>query len=315
MKSLVYRIIDVFLAPVVAIACLPMKVARKRSMRHVPLTAAVLRKMGIFPIRNHYYEPLYDMTNVDLSGTPRDLPGIDFREAEQRELLNSFSADDMPVDLDKAATSDTQFTYRNRNFGGGDADLWFHVVRHFRPGKIFEIGSGHSTRMARLALEKNEADDSNYQCNHVCIEPYEMPWLEKLGIEIRRQKLEELDLSMFDQLGENDILFVDSSHMIRPGGEVLVEYLQLMPRLNPGVIVHVHDIFSPRDYPAEWLEQPRFWNEQYLLEAFLTHNRDWEILLAANHLAHSETELMSKACRYFQAGKNNPGSIYLRRKS
>lgn len=314
-KTLIYRIIDLALAPMVALACLPMKFARRRSMRDLPFTSSIFRKMGIFPIRNHYYEPLFDMTNVDLSGTPRDLPGIDLRQGEQRKLLETFNGSDMPENLEQPAASDTHFTYQNRNFGGGDADLWFHVIRHFRPGKIFEIGSGHSTRMARIALQKNVSDDSDYQCKHICIEPYEMPWLEKLGIEIRRQKLEDVDLNMFDELGENDILFVDSSHMIRPGGEVLIEYLQLMPRLKPGVIVHVHDIFTPRDYPAKWLEQPRFWNEQYLLEAFLSHNHDWEILLAGNYLAHSETELMSKACAYFKAGKHNPGSIYLRKKS
>jgi len=304
MNSAIYRIIDIFLAPLVALACLPMKVARRRSMRDVPLTAAVLRKMKIFPI---------DMTHVDLSGNPRDLPGVDLRHKQQCELLATFQADDMPKGLEKKAESDTQFSYQNRNFGGGDADLWFHVIRHFRPKRIYEIGSGHSTRMARIALDKNATDDPGYDCKHLCIEPYEMPWLEKLNIEIRRQKLEEIDLALFDELGENDILFVDSSHMIRPGGEVLVEYLQLMPRLSPGVIVHVHDIFTPRDYPAHWLEQPRFWNEQYLLEAFLTHNHDWEILLAGNHLAHSETEQMSSSCPYFQGGKNNPGSIYLRK--
>lgn len=313
-KSLIYRIVDFFLAPVVALACLPMKLARRRPLRSIPLTAAVFRKMGIFPIRNHYYEPLYDMTNVDLSGQPRDLPGIDFRESEQQALLASLPGADLPEGLDKAASSDTQFSYQNRNFGGGDADLWFHVIRHFKPSRIIEIGSGHSTRMARLALQKNATDDSDYSCEHVCIEPYEMPWLEKLGIEIRREKLENVDLKIFDSLSENDILFVDSSHMIRPGGEVLVEYLQLMPRLNPGVIVHIHDIFTPRDYPAKWLTQPRFWNEQYLLEAFLCHNQEWEVLLAGNYLAHDQTETMSAACPYFKPGLHNPGSIYLRRK-
>lgn len=141
-----------------------------------------------------------------------------------------------------------------------------------------------------------------------------MPWLEKLGIEIRRSKLEDIDCSIFDSLGDGDILFIDSSHMIRPGGEVLMEFLEILPRLVNGVLVHVHDIFTPRDYPEKWLKDPRFWNEQYLLEAFLSHNSDWEILIANNYLAHDVPELMEKHCRYFVAGKDNPGSFYMRRK-
>ena len=307
------KIADIILAPVVFLASIPMKISRKRSMRQLPLTAAAYRKAGIFPVTSHYYEPLFDMSGVDLSGDPRDLPGIDFGHEGQVKLLGSFQADDMPPGLDQPAKDELSYSYQNRNFGRGDADLWYHVIRHFKPRRIFEIGSGHSTKMARLAVDINCADDAGYECRHLCIEPYEMPWLENLGIEIRREKLEHVEMAMFAELEANDILFIDSSHMIRPGGEVLLEFLQLLPQLKPGVIVHVHDIFTPRDYPARWLADPRFWNEQYLLEAFLSHNGDWEILVAGNYLAHSEPELMEKSCPYFRAGEDEPGSFYMRR--
>lgn len=283
-------------------------------MRFMPLTAAVFRKMGIFPLRNNYYEPQFDMTGVDMSGKVRDLPGIEFHESAQLELLGKFEATDLPTDLDEASPDGLRFSYQNRNFQGGDADLWYHVVRHFKPKRVVEVGSGHSTRMARHAIDKNCSEDSQYKCTHLCIEPYEMPWLEKLGIEIRREKLEDTDLAIFEKLEENDILFIDSSHMIRPGGDVIIEYLQILPRLATGVIVHIHDIFSPREYPAEWLMQPRFWNEQYLLEAFLSHNHDWQILLAGNALANDHPEAMQRSCPYFAVGFHQPGSLYLKRK-
>jgi hypothetical protein len=309
------KIIDILLAPLIFLAALPMKIVRKTSMRNLPLTAAVFRKVGIFPITSHYYEPLFDMSNVDLSGRPRDLPGVDLAHNQQIALLQQFDGADIPDDWDRPAQDDTNFSLQNRNFGAGDADLWWHVIRHFKPSRIIEVGSGHSTRVARHAIARNVQEQPAHVCDHLCIEPYEMPWLEKLGIQIRREKLESVDPALFATLGSGDILFIDSSHMIRPDGEVLMEFLQIIPRLAEGVIVHIHDIFTPRDYPARWLQDPRFWNEQYLLEAFLTDNRDWDVLLAGNYLANDAAGELEQAARYFRAGKHQPGSFYIRRKT
>ena len=100
--------------------------------------------------------------------------------------------------------------------------------------------------------------------------------------------MKTLPVSLFCDLEENDILFIDSSHMIRPEGDVLFEYLQILPSLKQGVIVHLHDIFSPRNYPHSWLvDDVKFWNEQYLLEAFLTHNASWKVIGALNFLHHN----------------------------
>lgn len=96
-----------------------------------------------------------------------------------------------------------------------------------------------------------------------------MTWLEEVGVSVVRKKVEEVELSFFSRLQGNDILFIDSSHIICPQGDVLFEYLELLPSLNKGVIVHVHDIFSPKNYLKQWLQDEIwFWNEQYLLEAF-----------------------------------------------
>jgi hypothetical protein len=140
-----------------------------------------------------------------------------------------------------------------------------------------------------------------------------MPWLEQAPVRVIRQRVEESDPSLFFKLEENDILFIDSSHMIRPQGDVLFEYLEILPTLKIGVIVHIHDIFSPRDYPASWVvEEVRFWNEQYLLEAFLSHNRDWKIIGAVNFLHQSHFDALSKVCpRLVQS--SNPGSFYMQR--
>ena len=202
---------------------------------------------------------------------------------------------------------------RNGLFESGDAEAWYQLLRHYKPRRVFEVGSGFSTLMAIQALARNRAEDPDYRCRHVCIEPYKMPWLEQTGVEIRRQRVEDVEGGFFSELEQGDVLFIDSSHIIRPNGDVLFEYLQLIPSLKPGVIVHIHDIFSPRNYPATWLrDEVRFWNEQYLLEGFLSHNRDWEILAALNYLHHEHYSDLAEVCP-FLSPEREPGSFYIRR--
>jgi len=120
-------------------------------------------------------------------------------------------------------------------------------------------------------------------------------------------------VSFFSELQENDILFIDSSHVIRPQGDVLFEYLELLPTLNPGVIVHVHDIFSPRNYLSSWLQnEVRFWNEQYLLEAFMVHNDKWKIIGALNWLHHNHYERLKLIAPYLSL-EREPGSFYIQK--
>jgi len=122
-----------------------------------------------------------------------------------------------------------------------------------------------------------------------------------------------VDGAVFAELEANDFLFVDSSHVIRPGGDVLSEYLRIIPSLRPGVIVHIHDIFSPREYPREWLsERMWLWNEQYLLETLLIDNPSWRILGALNLLHHRHFDALRRACPYLTA-EREPGSFYMQR--
>jgi hypothetical protein len=111
----------------------------------------------------------------------------------------------------------------------------------------------------------------------------------------------------------NDILFIDSSHVIRPHGDVLFEYLQVLPSLNKGVVVHIHDIFSPKNYPSRFLkDEVKFWNEQYLLEAFLTHNDSWEVIGSLNYLHHNYYKNL-KSVAPFLSPEREPGSFYIRK--
>ena len=113
-------------------------------------------------------------------------------------------------------------------------------------------------------------------------------------------------------LNKNDILFIDSSHIIRPNGDILKIYLEIIPELRSGVIIHIHDIFTPKNYLKSWLlEDVRLWNEQYILEALLTNNNKIEIIAALNFLKHNYYNNLKKCCPYLSSDKE-PASIYLK---
>jgi predicted O-methyltransferase YrrM len=246
----------------------------------------------------------------------RDLPGIDWNVAEQLQLLEKFEYNGELrelLDSTQAKPEGVAFSLNNGAFESGDAEYFYSIIRQKKPQRIFEIGSGNSTLVALSAIKKNKLDDPRYACKHVCIEPYEMPWLESVNVEVLRQRVENVDKTIFSELGEDDILFIDSSHIIRPQGDVLFEYLELLPRLNPGVIVHIHDIFSPRDYLKQWvIEEVKFWNEQYVLEAFLTENPHWKVIGALNYLHHNYYDKLHHKCPFLTKDRE-PGSFYIQK--
>ena len=305
---------DRLLVVPVAIAAWLLKMVRRIGIRRLPMTRNTLLRVGIYPIRNHYYDPQFDhRTPRQPFSAERPLPGIDWNIEGQLQWLGQFTYADELADLSDRPSGGMEFHLDNGAFLSGDAEVWYQLIRATKPLRIFEIGSGHSTRMAIRALQRNHIDDPSYRCRHVCIEPYEMPWLERAGVEIVRERVEELPLAFFSELSEGDILFIDSSHIIRPQGDVLFEYLELLPTLAAGVTVHVHDIFSPRDYLEHWLvNDVKFWNEQYLLEAFLTHNQAWRIVGALNFLHHHNYDAL-KAVSPKLLPEREPGSFYLQK--
>jgi hypothetical protein len=158
------------------------------------------------------------------------------------------------------------------------------MFRHFQPRLIIEVGSGFSSLVAAEAIAKNK--DSAL----ICIEPFPLEFLRAGFPGLRsliEKKVQDIDVEFFSQLESGEILFIDSSHTVKIGGEVNYLFLQVVPRLKPGVIVHIHDIFLPFEYRRDWvLDEFRFWTEQYLLQAFLIFNSEFEVLMANRYLAH-----------------------------
>ena len=315
MKQALFALTDLVLAPLCYLCGWPMKGVRRLGMHRFPVTRKALEAAGVFPVRDHYYEPLFrKQALADACRAERSLPGVDFNVEGQLELLSRFTYQDELRAFPRGRT-ESGFTFDNTFFGPGDAEFLYNMVRHFRPRRIVEIGSGHSTRIASEAVKRNVEQDAAATCKITCVEPYENQWLEELDVEVVRQEVQTLDKSLFEGLEANDILFIDSSHMIRPGGDVLCEFLELVPLVRPGVHVHVHDIFSPREYPERWIvEEVRFWNEQYLLEAFLSFNAAFEVVGALNFLAKEHTQALAAACPVFgETPGADPGSFWMTR--
>src|SRR5262249_34545280 len=142
-----------------------------------------------------------------------------------------------------------QYYLQNGRFEGVDAEVFYSMIRHFKPQRLIEIGSGYSTFLAAQAVLKNEAE-TGHRCDLGAIEPYPGPVLRQGFPGLSRlvaRGVQEVPLSEFEALGENDIVFIDSSHVLKTGSDVQYEFLEILPRLRPGVLVHVHDIFLPAE--------------------------------------------------------------------
>lgn len=313
LESLV-RVMDVLGAPFTYVSGQWMLLLRSAGVQRLPVSRAVFAAVGVFPIRDHYYEPVFHPRHLRVPlDQPRRLPGIDLDVAGQQELLARFHWQDELRAFPQHTRDPRQFAWRNRSFGAGDGEILYSMIRHFRPRRIVEIGSGNSTLIARAAVLRNGTEDPIRTCEHVCIEPYEMPWLEQTGVRVLRERVEDSALERFLALEANDILFIDSSHMVRPQGDVLKEFLEILPVLAPGVLVHVHDIYTPRDYPAKRLrDEVRFWNEQYLLEALLSGSSRLRVLAALNFLHRDHPETLRACCPVLAAHPDaDPASFWM----
>lgn len=220
----------------------------------------------------HYYEPLPDFRSITAEQIThrRTSAGIDFRSHDQLALIAELSHY-------RPELEQLDFDFDNVFFSGFDAAVYYALIRHLQPERIVEIGGGFSTQLAHKALARNRKG------RLTCIEPYPEARLldAKLDLELIQKPVEQIDVDFFSSLDAGDILFIDSSHAVKFGSDVCYELLDVLPRLKPGVWIHVHDIFFPHDYPAEWLLKQRLaLNEQYLLEAFLAFNHSFTTQLA-----------------------------------
>lgn len=281
------------------------------------------QRFGVHVTRSHYYSPIPDTRelakNEGLWQKKSDLIGVSFCPERQLDCLEDIFSNYKREFEFRVDRSDVpyEFYLNNAEFGLEDSLVFYSMIRHFKPKTVVEIGSGNSTMIGALGCLANE--QNGYESRLISVEPYPRKFLMEgfpgLAGQIK-SKVEELDVGFFDQLEENDILFIDSSHVLRTGNDVHYLYLEILPRLREGLVIHVHDVFLPYEYPREWVVQNKvFWTEQYLLQSLLTHNSKFEVLFGNFFMARNYPERMREVFSH-PAGyreRTLPVSFWMRR--
>ena len=190
------------------------------------------------------------------------------------------------ADFADETRNDVGFNLANKYFSSPDAEVLYTIVRRFQPARIIEIGSGNSTRVSRQAIL-----DGRLATRLTCVDPCPRTDVSRCADEVFFQPAEQLiDKDVFRSLASGDILFIDSSHELRPGNDCVALFLRLLPMLPSGILIHVHDVFLPYDYPRWWMEESIGCSEQYLIQAMLMAGV-FEVLWASHYLLHSDRRL------------------------
>jgi CBS domain-containing protein len=246
---------------------------------------------------NHYYWPLNDIAflraNPDLWHRMRVPTGIHWDLDAQERLLREVTAylDELGDVRDRPPAAPGEFVWGNDSLPRGDAAVYYGLLRHLAPERVVEVGAGWSSRvLARAEQAKRKRIDVTLiepEPNEELLQGLPDHWL------LRRDLLQRVEGELWETLAPGDVLFYDGSHCVRTGSDVNWFFFEVLPRLQPGVWVHLHDIYWPHDYPVEWtLDEGLSWNEQYLLQAFLMHNADYQVRLAMGMLLTDRPGLM-----------------------
>jgi predicted O-methyltransferase YrrM len=263
------------------------------------LTDAVVRPPYVRS--GHFYSPVSGEADVERAlGWDDDTPGVQLRAEAQVELFG---------ELKPLFEGVPQRRYRPANgmYDAADALVYQAFVRRLKPRRVIEVGAGYST--AKLL---DTAERYVPELEVTCVEPYPDRLLGLLlpedKVDLIAAPVQDVPMDTYSRLESGDVLFIDSTHVAKAGSDVLWLFLRVLPRLAKGVVVHIHDVFWPFEYPAEWLREGRAWNEDYLLHAFLCHNEAWRIELFSSWLWQRHPDLVPPELR-----GDHPGSIWLRR--
>lgn len=254
----------------------------------------------------HFYSPVVDTEELrgregQLWARRETLPGIDFRPDAQRHVLEQvfprhFSKFDYVSRQEDSFDGDGRQRYfvDNDQFSHIDAAALLVLMCELQPRKIIEVGSGFST----LLMVDVRDRFLEHRVDIECIEPFPREFLKDPAycISLVEAKVQDVPAQHFDRLESGDFLFIDTSHVSKTGSDVNYLFLEILPRLRPGVIVHIHDVFLPEEYPFPWvMEENRSWNEQYLLQAFLIDNPRIEMLYGTGYVRTALLEEARKA--------------------
>lgn len=300
----------------------------KDSLKNLPVVGKWVRKINTYRTRipaGHFYSPIVSPEDIKKRESQiypplkNKLVGIDLKEDEQKKMFSvSFQKFYNEIPFSEEVSVTNRYHYNNKYFGHADATSLYFAIRQFKPKRIIEVGSGFSSA---VMLDVNERFFNN-AIKLSFIEPYPERLYSLLRnndrdfTEVKVSDVQSVDLEYFTQLRENDILFIDSTHVSKTGSDVNYLLFDILPRLNKGVIIHIHDIFFPFEYPKEWViyGNGRFgWNEAYILRAFLMYQVDYEIVIFNDFMQSFHKQGVLKDMPNYTA-HGRGGSIYLRKK-
>ena len=276
-----------------------------------------LRGATLF-VPGHFYSPLLDIRSLgpDQGGLEFDGPEcwehIQLRPVQQRSYYRDLIEGFPPLPFPRQRASPYRYFTENDWFRFADAFTLSGIIRREKPRRIIEVGSGFSSAVMLDTLRQ-----TNVPANLTLIEPLPdrldvlLTTADRSCLRILGQQVQNVPLSMFDELEAQDVLFIDSSHVAKIGSDVTFLILRVLPRLKNGVFVHFHDVFYPFSYPAEWLRQGRAWNESIFLRAFLVENQKFEITAFNAFAGITFPEAFKERIPGFLA--NTGGSLWLKK--
>jgi Methyltransferase domain len=281
------------------------------------LLRRVLRALGYHLVRANYYSPIPDVSSLPDStwSEPSPMPGLHLDldsqlrliDRELAEYVREFSPPRKPPGNEQG------FYLENPFFGAVDAELLYAMVRHSKPSRLLELGSGFSTLVAARAGLHNEAEAAAFR--HTVVDPFPTGTVAAIEarIELKRSSAADLDLTNFTSLRAGDLLMIDTTHTVKVGGEVNFLLLEALPRLAAGVIVQIHDFFRPFEYPRLLYERfGVYWQEQYLLQALLVENPNFDLVIANYALSRLRPDRLRVAIPSLTA-EVHPSSLWVRR--
>lgn len=261
----------------------------------------MFQRIGITVSPNHYYWPVPDFRELEARQWPAEEEPVGLDLAFDRQL--DFLQNVVSEYRDEWASDSSPFfavgyNYNNGFFETVDAEIAYCLVRHYKPRRIVEVGGGYSSRVMAAALDLNLKLDG-VRGELVTIDPYPDRFPQNAlsdRVHLITQSIQNVDLDVFLSLQSGDFLFLDSSHVVGIGSDVVREYLEIVPRVASGVLIHAHDIFIPGDYPREAvLHNLAFWSEQYLLQALLMFNPHFEVLWGSSYMQSRASDALDEA--------------------
>jgi len=269
------------------------------------------RRLQVFP--DFFYAPVFSPAHLPPEVWSQSFPDCGRFDLEaQRAFLRetpSFARELSVLPFEKPGDDETSYYWGNEQFSHSDASLYYAILRRFRPRRVVEVGAGHSTKLAARALRDNGSG------RILCIDPHAPRWLRRLGadVEVIEKPVQQSPDSVFLGLEPSDVLFIDGSHIAKTGSDVNHLFLRILPRLPRGVLVQIHDICLPFEYPRYWSEDVLcYWNEQYVLAALLANSTKFEILAGVYFLQNTDAACLTPFVPSVPGVMAGGGSLWLR---